>query len=196
MGAGTQVFTPNKSSAGGRLLRVVLQLILGFVAWFVLTGILMSVLEAVVGPVLESALAVVVIVLFQLSGIIVVPLLVFLRWYFATGLAIALDDETGMTVTRKSMRRGRQIKHYRWQDVAETQMIGTTSGEGLFTDYTFHMYTADGEKLEIPRSMGSFDYFLDIVNRATTHLPYTWSYVDYTIAGRDRGWYQVTRAQG
>ncbi|HEX7176904.1 MAG TPA: hypothetical protein VF240_16710 [Pyrinomonadaceae bacterium] len=195
-GTGTQVFIPKKSPAGGILLWAVLHLILGFVAWFVLTTILMSIVERVVGPVGEVGLADVIVVLFLLSGTIVVPLCVFLRWYVATTLAIALDAETGITLTNKSMRRGEQIKHYHWQDVTGTQMIGTTSGEGIHTEYTFYVYTADGGEIKIPRSMGSFDYFLDIVNRATTHLTYTWMYVDYTIAGRDQGWHQVTRAQG
>ena len=125
-----------------------------------------------------------------------VGLCVFLRWYIAPSLAVALDAEAGMTLTSKSMRRGEQIKHYHWRDVTGTQMVGTTSGGGVHTEYTFCVYTADGGEIKIPRSMGSFDYFLDIVNRATTHLPYTWTYVDHTIAGRDRGWYQVNRAQG
>ena len=193
---GTQVFIPKKSPAGGRLLWAVLQLILGSVAWFVLTAILMSIVGRVVGPVGELGLADVIVVLFLLSGIIVVPLCVFLRWYVATTLAIALNGETGMTLTSKSLRRGEQIKHYHWQDVTGTQMTGTTSGHGMHTEYTFYVYTADGREVKIPLSMGSFDYFLDIINRATTHLPYTWAYVDYTTAGSDRGWYQVTRAQG
>lgn len=155
--------------------------------------ILLIILERVVGSIDGSPVVAGIIVLFLLSGIIVVPLCVLLRWYVASSLTVALDAETGMTLTRKSMRRGKQIKHYHWQDVSGTQMTGTTSGDGAHTSYTFCLYTADGEKLEIPRSMGSFDYFLDFVNRAATHLPYTWSYIDYTIAGRDRGWYQVPR---
>jgi hypothetical protein len=173
-------------------------LILGFVAWFVLALLLMAILERVAGPIGESLLVLVSTLLFLLSGIIVVPLCVFLRWYGATSLAIALDSETGMTLMRKSWRRGEQVKHYPWQDVTGTQMIGTTSGNGTHTSYTFYVYTADGETLTIPLSMESFDYFLDIINRAATHLPYTWSFLDYQTArsqGMERGWHQVAREQ-
>ena len=191
-GTGTQVFILDKR---GGLLRTVLHLTLGFVAWFVLTIILMEAVEWVAGPVGESLLAAAIVVLFLLSGILVVPLCVLLRWYVATSIAVAVDAETGMTVTRKSMRRAEQTKHYRWQDVTGTEMSTTTSEEGLHTGHTFYVYTADGEQLKIPSSMGSFDYFLDFVNRAATHLPYTWSYFDHTIAGRDRGWHRVPREQ-
>jgi hypothetical protein len=191
-GTGTQVFILDKR---GGVLRTVSHLILGFVAWFVLTIILMEIVEWVAGPLGESLLAAAVVVLFLLSGILVVPLCVFLHWRVAARITVAVDAETGMTVTRKSMRRGEQIKHYPWRDVTGTEMTGTTSGHGMHTEYTFYVYTADGETLKIPLSMGSFGYFLDLVNRAATHLPYTWSYVDYTIAGRDRGWYQAPREQ-
>ncbi len=188
----------NKAPAGGRVLWTVLHLILGFVAWFVLTMLLVVVLEKVMGPIGESNLAGGMVVLFLLSGIIVVPLGIFLRWYVATSVAVALDTETGMTLTRKSMRRGVQIKQHRWQDVTGTEMTCITTNNGAVTKCTFHMYTSDGETLEIPLSMGSFNYFLDIVNRASTHLPYTWKYLDHETArsqGTERGWNRVTRQQ-
>lgn len=197
-GTESHVFTPNKPSTARQLLRAVIHLILGSIAWLLLAMFLLSLLERVIGPIDENLLVVVIILLFIFGGIIFVPLLVFLRWYTAASLTIALDSATGMTVIRKSGRRGEQISRYGWQDVTGTEMVGTTEGEGLHTSYTFYVHTADGQQLKIPQSMESFDYFYDFVNRAAAHLPYTWSIVDYLTAksqGIEQGLFCVPRKQ-
>ncbi len=77
-------------------------------------------------------------------------------------------------------------------------VVKTTHKQGVYREYTFYVITSDGGKLKIPHFIESFDYFVDVVNRAATHLPYAWSYVDLQTArsqGKEQGWYRLARKQ-
>lgn len=194
---GPQTFKLGKSTRMG-VGRILLQLGLGFIVWFLMSMILVAILEKAVGDVGASTVATVLIALFLLSGVIVVPLFVVLRGLLATELSLTLDSDTGLTVSQNRIQGGGQTKHYAWSDVSGTQMLGTTSAEGMVTNYTFHIYMSDGSELKAPTSMSSFAYFIDFMNRATTHLPYTWVKLDNEAAraiGSVAGWYQVSRDQ-
>ena len=195
MGTGTQVFKLHKASFKGPG-SVILHLVGGCITWFLLSLVLVSILISVLGARSESSLVGALIALVLLSGIIIVPLSALGRWLLATELNIAVDSETGMTVTRKSFRKGNSHQHYDWPNISGTEMTGETMGQGMSTKYSFHVYTADGEQLTIPESMDSFAYFVDLMNRATVHLPYTWSYLDYQTATSletERGWHRGKR---
>jgi len=195
MGTGTQVFKLHKASFKGPG-SVILHLVGGCITWFLLSLVLVSIMVSVLGSRSESPLAGALTALVLLSGIIIVPLSALGRWLLATELTIALDSEAGMTVTRKSFRKGNRNQHYDWHNVSGTEMTGETMSEGTSTKYTFHVYTADGEQLTIPESMDSFAYFVDLMNRAAVHLPYTWSYLDYPTAKSletEQGWHKGKR---
>jgi hypothetical protein len=195
MGTGTQFFKLHKGSFKGPG-SVVLHLVGGYITWFLLSILLVPILIQVLGSASESPLVGVLIALVVLSGIIIVPLSALVRWLLGTEITIGVDSETGMTVTRKSFRKGSRTHHYKWPNVSSTEMTGETTNKGMSTKYTFHVYTDDGEQLTIPESMNSFAYFVDLMNRATVHLPYTWCDLDYQSAsslGVERGWAQVKR---
>jgi hypothetical protein len=168
----------------------------GFITWFLVSILVVPLLIQALGSLSDSPLVAVLIVLVTLCGIIIVPLSALLRWLLADETTIGVDSETGMTVTRKSFRKGNRTQHYDWPNVSATEMTGETMSEGMSTKYTFYVYTTDGEQLAIPESMESFSYFVDLMNRATAHLPYTWRHLDYQTArslGTERGWAQENR---
>jgi len=192
---GTQFFKIRKASFKGPG-SVILHLVGGFITWFLVTILVVPLLIQALGSLSESPIVAVLIVLVALSGIIIVPLSALLRWLLADETTIAVDGETGMTVTRKNFRKGNRTQHYDWPNVSATEMTGETMSEGMSTKYTFYVYTTDGEQLAIPESMESFSYFVDLMNRATVHLPYTWSYHDYQTAislETERGWHRGKR---
>jgi hypothetical protein len=169
-------------------LRTILRVVLGFAAWFVLALLFLALMERLVGPIAESPVVAIVFLLFLSSGIFVVPLFAFFRWYTAIESVIVLDSEKGLTLTRSSKLRRNDSRQYDWKDVTGTEMIATMTAQGAVSNYTYHVLIFDGERLEVPKSIESFYYFLDIMNRSTKHLPYTWKHLD-------QGWVRSSREE-
>lgn len=176
--------------------RILISLGLGFIVWILSVMLLIWLFEKLVKPIGDSPVALVLFGLTLLSGIFFVPLYVFFRSYAAEKVTLTLSPEAGLTVVRSSLRQGAQNKQYAWKDISGTEMSGTTHVDGTVTEYRFHLSTSDGDEIQIPTSTESFNYFVDLINRNTIHIPHTWKYIDYTNAkssGTTYGWHRFQR---
>jgi len=152
--------------------RILWQIAVGIGGWVFMAVICVPLLGQL-GPIGRSPVIVAITVLLTLGGIVLVPLIIILRVFLQPRTTITLDTDTGLTVKRRSLR-GEEFRTYEWASISGIEIVGTSSARGMLITHTLHVYTSDGEQLSVPQSMGSFDYFLDLLNRSATHLPYSW----------------------
>jgi len=187
----TQTFT-TRTSALKKLLKALL-------LWFSRTLVLLMIVVFAwqsISPTNKIALFIIGLVL--VGGIIAIPIYYFYSSFAAEEYIVTTDPATGMTVNRKNLRGGEQTTFYEWRNITKTAMsVGKfTSNGNTHREYTYYIFTSDGKRMMIPQSMENFDYFIEIVNRGATHLPYTWGNVDRQTAaaqGKEPGWHSTAR---